>query len=64
MKKSDGFHIMGLSLNFTEFRFRIEYLTGQSILEVTFPFDRSLCGEYRQPIAQVGGSTIYSMQLG
>ena len=29
-----------------------------------FPFGWDLCGEYRQPIAHVGGAQIYSPQLG
>ena len=48
--KSDGFHIMLLSLDL------IEFLIGQFILEVPDPFDWVICGEYRQTIAQVGGA--------
>ena len=59
MKKSDGFHIMVLFLNLIEFWFLVEFLIGQFIQEVTFPFDWGLCGEYRQLIAQVGGAWIY-----
>ena len=47
MKKNDALHIMVLSI-------RDVFLIGQLILEVTFPFDWDLCGEYRQPNAQVG----------
>ena len=31
-------------------------MIGQFILEVFFPFDWDLCGEYPQPIAQIGGA--------
>ena len=51
MKKSDGIHIMVLPLNLIEFRFWVEFLIGHFILEVTFPFDKGLCGECRHPIA-------------
>ena len=44
------FYIMVLSF------ILIEFLIGQFILEVTFPFDWGLRGEYQQPIAQAGGA--------
>ena len=62
-KKTDEFRFMALSLNMIEFRFWVEFLIRQFILEVTFPFDWGLCCEYRQPIAQVGGTYIYSPRL-
>ena len=49
-----------MNINFvwsdTPNNFQVEFLIGQFILEVTFPFDRDLCCEYRQPIAQVEGA--------
>ena len=34
----------------------VEFLIGEFILEITFPFNQDHCGEYQQPIAQVGGA--------
>ena len=62
MEKSDGSHIMVLSLNLIEFRFWVEFLIGRFILEVTFPFDWGLCCEYPKHIVQVGGAWIYSQR--
>ena len=56
--KSDGFHFMVLSLNWIEFRFWVEFLIGQFILEITFPFNLELFGKYWQPIMQVGRAYI------
>ena len=56
MKESDGFRIMVLCLNIIEFQFWVEFLIVQLILEAVFTFDWSIWGEYRQPIAQVGGA--------
>ena len=50
-------HITVLSLSYIQFRILVEFLIGQFILGVIiFPFDWDLCGEYRQPIALVGGA--------
>ena len=55
MKKSDGFHIMVLPISKILIRIWVEFLIGQFILENTFS-KWDLCGEYRQPTAQVGGA--------
>ena len=34
----------------------VEFLIGEFILKITFPFNRDHCGEYQQPIAQVSGA--------
>ena len=38
-------------------------MIGRFILEVTIFIKLDLCGEYRQPIAQVGGAHFYSQRL-
>ena len=48
MKKSEGFHIIMLIFNLSEFGFWVEFLTGvgRFTLEDTFSFNWDLCGEY------------------
>ena len=47
---------MMLPINLILVRIWVEFLIGQFILEVIFPFDWDLYGEYRHPISQVGGT--------
>ena len=53
MKKNDGIRIMVLSAKFN-FEFETYFWLVSSFWKLLFPFDWDLCGEYRQPIAQVG----------
>ena len=58
MKKSDGLHIMVLSVKLNSFRIWVEFLIGQLILEVTFSIDSTgtfAVSTDSPGIAQVGG---------